>query len=305
MLQYSTLNYTETLRWDLHEAKTTDSAEPALIFAFGDIDAAEREFLNQPQVQCPVIHRFGPGVYIREVMIPAGSLAIGHHQNFEHMNVMLKGRVTILNDDGTTSELVAPMIFAGKPGRKVGYIHEDMVWLNIYPTTETDVAKLEAHYLTKSSAWIESNAARESLLLLSSNVDAIDYQEALKELGVTEEIVAAQSKNTEDMTDLPFGGYKIKIGDSKIHGKGLFATADIIPGEIIAPARIRGKRTIAGRYTNHSAKPNAKMVRGLNSEIDLVAIANILGCKGGQDGDEITIDYRESARLAATIGRLD
>lgn len=303
MIQFSADNYKETLRWDLCDSKDDSGAASSLLSLFGNTEIAEKELLKHDQVGCPVIHRFGPGVYIREVMIPAGSLAIGHHQNFEHMNVMLKGRVTILDDDGGTTELVAPMIFTGKPGRKIGYIHEDIVWLNIYSTTETDVEKLEAHYLTKSESWIESQLAQESIKLLRSTVDELDYKQALEELGVTHETVKAQSENTQDVTELPFGGYKIKIGDSKIQGKGLFATADIIPGEIIAPARIDGKRTIAGRYTNHSAKPNAKMVRGLNNEIDLVAISYISGCKGGQDGDEITIDYRESARLTAMLGR--
>src|SRR5213079_638452 len=117
------------------------------------VDLIEREFLKLPQVDCPVVHRFGPGIYIREVTVPAGSYAIGHAQRFEHMNVFLKGRVTVMNDDGTSTDLVAPMTFIGKPGRKIGYVHEDMVWQNIYATAETDIATLEATYLDKSEGW--------------------------------------------------------------------------------------------------------------------------------------------------------
>ena len=115
------------------------------------LEAVESKMLDINQVECPVVHRFGPGIYIREVTIPADSFAIGHKQNFEHMNVFLKGRVTMLNEDGSTTELKAPMIFVGQPGRKIGYIHEDMVWLNIYATNETDIEKLEAHYFKKAS----------------------------------------------------------------------------------------------------------------------------------------------------------
>jgi hypothetical protein len=101
---------------------------------------------------------------MREVTIPSGSIAIGHHQNFEHMNIFLKGRVTMVNSDGTTSELNAPMCFVGKPGRKIGYIHEDVVWLNVYPTEETSVEKLEAHYLTKSEGFLAHEEIQAKLL---------------------------------------------------------------------------------------------------------------------------------------------
>ena len=119
--------------------------------SFKSVDEAEKVMLSLKQEPCPVIHRFGPGVYIREVSIKSGIVAIGHHKNFEHTNIFLKGKVLMLNDDGTKTELQAPMIFTGKPGRKVGLILEDMVWLNVYPTDETDVEKLEAYFLTSVS----------------------------------------------------------------------------------------------------------------------------------------------------------
>jgi hypothetical protein len=259
------------------------------------IQALEQELLQHDQVECPVVHTFGPGVYIREVSIPAGTFAIGHHQNHEHMNIMLKGRVTVLNEDGSTADLVAPLQFTGRPGRKVGYVHEDMVWLNIYATNETDVAKLEATYLTKSDVWSDSQASK--FIEFKSSIDEVDYHAALKEYGFTHEQAWAQSCNTDDMTGLPFGGYKIVTGASVIHGTGLFATSRIQAGEIIAPARIDGKRTIAGRYTNHSVTPNAIMVMRPDGDIDLVAISAISGCHGGENGQEITINYRQALSL--------
>lgn len=260
------------------------------------IEKIEKDFLKEQQVECPVVHRFGPGVYIREVMIPAGTFAIGHHQNFEHTNVFLKGRVTILNEDGSTSEISAPMIFTGKPGRKIGYIHEDMVWLNVYPTAETDVEKLEEMFLTKSDTWIEHQSTA-SMQLLKNSIDVNDYHKTLAEFGFTDEVARAQSFNTEDMMELPFGGYKIKVSKSTIDGRGLFATALINEDEIIAPARINGKRTIAGRYPNHSISPNAIMKMKQNGDIDLVATKEIKGCFAGNDGEEITVNYRDSLAL--------
>jgi len=267
-----------------------------------NIAQVEMALLELPQVSCPVIHRFGPGIYMREVTIPAGSLAIGHRQKTEHLNVFLKGRITVLNDDGTTSDLQAPMIFTAKPGRKIGFALEDVVWMNIYATNETDVEKLEEMFLDKSEGWMSSEAER--LEGFKRKIDQDDFLLACKELGVSPETVRAMSENTDDMTDLPFGGYKIKVGKSLIEGRGLIATADIDLGEVIAPARIGGKRTIAGRFTNHSKTPNAKMVwsRHCPNDIGLIALKKISGCHGGRDGEEITVDYRESVRVAKMAG---
>lgn len=264
------------------------------------VDSLQQYMQSLPQVKCEVLHRFAPGLYIREVCIPAGTMAIGHWQRFEHLNIMLKGKVTILNDDGTTTRLEAPMMFVGKPGRKVGYIEEDMVWQNIYATTETDVEKLEEMFLDKNAVWhAHLDEVKHKLLPMVDDVD--DYRAMLSEFGVTEEFARGESERTDNMADLPYGTYKIKVGDSAIEGKGLIATADIEAGEVIAPARIGDKRTIAGRYTNHSARPNAVMVRRGHKEIDLVALRGISGCHGGHDGEEITIDYRVALRLAMQI----
>ena len=43
------------------------------------------------------------------------------------------------------------------------------------------------------------------------------------------------------------------------------------------------------------------MFRDSNGNINLVAIDKIYGCRGGFDGDEITIDYRESVKLTLKI----
>lgn len=267
------------------------------------VNRLEKQMLAMPQVECPVVHRFGPGVYIREVTIPAGTIAVGHHQNFEQMNIFLKGRVSILNSDGKVVELQAPMIYVGPPGRKMGYVHEDMVWLNVYATDEKDVEKLESTYLTKSIGWKEVVAIKEVTNLLQSQVDKDDFANFLIECGFTAEHVRKQSENQDDMTDLPFGEYKIKVAKSHIEGQGLFATADIDSGEHIAPARIGGKRTIVGRFTNHSVAPNATMIAGRGSDILLIAIRKITGCHGGRDGEEITVDYRQSLTLVREVAK--
>jgi len=255
------------------------------------VDALEVEMLKGEQVECPVYHHFSPGLYVREVNLPAGCVAIGHRQKTEHLNIFLKGKVSIVNDDGTTSLLEAPLLFTGQPGRKCGYVHEDVVWLNVYPTTETDIEALESMFLDKSANWKDSQIKAAERIS-----DREDFKRIIKELGFTEETVRAQSEDETDQIPFPSGSYRVAVCASQIEGRGLFATANIKAGEYIAPARIAGKRTPAGRYTNHAKTPNAKMERE-GGGMCLVAIHDIQGMRGGLIGDEITVHYGDVYKL--------
>lgn len=255
------------------------------------VEAVEQGFLQQEQQDCPVVHRFGPGIYIREVTIPAGTFSIGHYQKTVHLNNMLTGKVIMVGEDGTKTELSAPQTFVCGPGRKIGLILETMVWQNIYATDETDVEKLESMFLEKSQTWKNDQKDKALLLGFDHSEDVADYFSVIEKWGFNHHTVRQQSENPDDQTCFPFGGYKVLVGDSKIEGKGLFATGNFQPGEVIAPARIGGKRTPAGRYTNHAKNANAQMVLRDNMDIDLVALSSIQGCKGGSLGDEITVNY--------------
>jgi len=257
------------------------------------IDDIEDEMLTMEQADCPVIHRFSPGLYIRELHMKAGIFAVGHYQKTEHFNLFLKGRVLSKDASGENIELTAPMTFTAPPGRKFGYILEDVVWLNVYPTDETDVETLEDMFFTKSKSWKES---KKLLDMVDRSNDNEDYEKLLIEYGFTEETTRKQSEDMEDQVPMPYGDYKFLISKSKIEGRGVFASANIREGEVVGQAKIMGKRTPIGRYTNHSSHPNAKMV-GNNGDIYMVATQNIMGCRGGFPGEEITTDYRKNLKL--------
>lgn len=264
---------------------------------------AEVTMLAEEQAPCPVNHYFGPGIYIREVSMGAGLFAIGHKQTKEHVNIMLKGRVLMLNEDGSTAELVAPLMFTGKPGRKMGYILEDVVWQNIYATEERDVQVLESIFLDKSPAWQELNVRRLEAQRQEHATDRDDFQRMLNESGFTARTVQRQSENPADQCPMPQGSWKVKTGQSPIQGTGIFLTADAAAGEVLGPARIKGLRTPLGRYTNHSPTPNARMVLLPTDDVYLVTLRGVKGCAGGLDGDEVTIDYRQALRLhGITLG---
>jgi hypothetical protein len=231
--------------------------------------------------------------------IPADTFVIGHKQKMPQLNIMLAGHIILTNEDGTRTELVAPQVFVGPPGRKIAYAVETVIWQNIYPTTETDVATLEATYLDKSYSWQIAQRDQQMLLSFSHAEDIADFHLAIAEYGLDPDTVRRISEDPSDQIPFPVGSYKVMVGPSPIEGKGLFATAAIAEGEMIAPGRLDGMRTPAGRYTNHSKRPNAVAALADNGDIHLFATCDIVGCKGGDLGDEITLDYRQGLSLAS------
>jgi len=127
------------------------------------IENLERELLSLPQVECPLKHNFAPGVYMREITMPAGSLIIGHEHLTEHFNVILTGKARVMID-GVIEDLVAPCYFISKPNvRKVLYIVEEMKFATIHPTEETSVDVLEQTLIRKSNSFIKHEEAKALL----------------------------------------------------------------------------------------------------------------------------------------------
>jgi SET domain len=259
---------------------------------------AETALLTHEQADCPVVHHFGPGVYIRELRMKAGILAIGHRQKHPHMNVLVQGRVLMLRDDGTAVELSAPATFVGQPGRKVGYVLEDVIWQNVYATDVQDVPTLEAMFLDKSLAWEEAELLRAKAAHAQQQAVRDDFHHMLDQYGIDATTVREQSEDLRDQRPMPFGAWFFKTAPSPIHGTGVFLTTSLPAGTVVGPARLQGLRTPLGRYTNHSPTPNARMDLLPNGDVLLVLVRDVLGCRGGEDGEEVTIDYRQALSLS-------
>jgi hypothetical protein len=111
-----------------------------------DIERAAGELIKFPQVHMPVAHRFAPGVYYREIFMPAGTFVIGAIHKTCHFNIILSGKaiVKLCGSSPHTETIMAPHTFVSLAGVcKVLYILEDMRWATIHPTNEIRIDKLE------------------------------------------------------------------------------------------------------------------------------------------------------------------
>lgn len=108
-----------------------------------------------PQLEMPLKHSFAPGVYLREIEMPAGAFVLGHRHKTEHFNIILTGKALVAYD-GVVREIKAPAYFvSGRDCRKVLFIQEDMRWITVHMTDETDIDKLEELLIEKSQTFLD------------------------------------------------------------------------------------------------------------------------------------------------------
>lgn len=114
------------------------------------------------QVEMPVTHRFSPGIYTREIFMPADTYVIGHIHKTRHLNVVLTGRASVLIE-GEMHEFVAPCVFESGAGvQKVLHIHEDCRWMTIHanPGDSRDVAAIEETLVELSPEFLKEKGDR-------------------------------------------------------------------------------------------------------------------------------------------------
>ena len=133
------------------------------------LEHIEGAMLKMPQVECAVINRFGPGIYIRELHIPAGTTLIGHAHKTPHSFMVLSGRLQMFNDDGSSYEIVAPAFLVADTGRKVAFAQEDTIVQNIHATDETDIQKLEELLIEKSQTFLDHSKGERYVMDGSSS----------------------------------------------------------------------------------------------------------------------------------------
>ena len=120
------------------------------------IHALERELAAHPGrlMELRTEHHFAPGMYAREMHIPAGVMLTGRTHRTGHLCSISAGTITVWSEGGEGLQLKAPCTFESLPGAKrVGFAHTDVVFTTYHPnpTNERDLAKLEQMMLDDTS----------------------------------------------------------------------------------------------------------------------------------------------------------
>ena len=108
-------------------------------------------------VDVPVEHLFSDGLYTRTMKVPANTLVVGKRHRHKTLNIMTKGRALITSGEGhKPREIKAPCTFVSEPMvRKVAMFLEDSEWINVHPTEETDLEKIEEKFIISEEEYLE------------------------------------------------------------------------------------------------------------------------------------------------------
>lgn len=105
---------------------------------------------NLAEPECPLTHHFAPGVYGREILLPKDSLVVGKIHKHAHLNMIMKGHVSVATEDGV-HEYKGPLVLVSLPGTKrVVYAHEDTVWVTVHLTNSQDLQVIEEEIIAKT-----------------------------------------------------------------------------------------------------------------------------------------------------------
>ena len=115
-----------------------------------------KNFLMDPttdQTELPLKHSFAPGVYAREMEIPAGTLLIGKIHKHRHHNFLMKGSIIVLTETNGVELLQAPlMIVSEERTQRIGYAVTDTIWTTIHENKDNseDLDVIEQRTVVKT-----------------------------------------------------------------------------------------------------------------------------------------------------------
>jgi quercetin dioxygenase-like cupin family protein len=226
-------------------------------------------------METPLKHYHTEELYGRRIIVPAGCIFTTAVHKVDHISVALRGRITMLNADGESQEVIAPDMFVTPAGtHRVVYVHEEVEFATIHSCTEQDDTKV-ADVLTFNTM---------------AEYQQYDYIQAITEGGFSDAEARRLSENLTDQIPMPESEKLTYISPSSIEGQGVFASEDIASGARIAPGRIGPFRTSVGRYANHSSFPNTQYLLA-GDNIDMYALKDI------RENEELTVDYRQANQV--------
>lgn len=127
-------------------------------FVIDHIEAAIMEIEKSFPSEIPTFHRFTPGMYIREIHVPAGCIFTSVTHKTEHPFVISAGVCDICNEVGEVNRYGAPFTGITKPlTRRVFLVQDDMVFTTFHATDITD-----------PDEWILKNTKNENTLPLDA-----------------------------------------------------------------------------------------------------------------------------------------
>jgi hypothetical protein len=154
------------------------------------VDKLEELMLSEGEVvDCPLVHRFTNGMYIRQIFMPKGSLVTSKIHNTEHPFTVSLGAAAVSIDGNDWEHIVSPYTGITQPGtRRILYILEDCIWTTYHPVErmKSEFNNLEGEELDALITSLED----ELLMPYVNQITGKDMNKEYKEiLSQTENII--------------------------------------------------------------------------------------------------------------------
>jgi len=89
--------------------------------------------------ETPLTHYHTKDLYGRRIIVPAGCFFTTRVHKTAHISVAFRGRITMLNAEGESQEVIAPDMFVTPAGtHRVVYVHEEVEFATIHHCEEQD-----------------------------------------------------------------------------------------------------------------------------------------------------------------------
>lgn len=104
----------------------------------------DRELMSMSAADCPVTHRFTPGLCTREIFMPAGTAIRSKIHKTHHQFIVSQGAAFVSENGGPRFQVVAPYHGITKAGTwRTLYIIMDCIWTTMHVTDKTTVEEVE------------------------------------------------------------------------------------------------------------------------------------------------------------------
>lgn len=88
-------------------------------------------------------HHFSPGLYAKEMHLPAGHFAVSHRHEYDHISMLAAGRAVVEVDDAETIYAAPAFIMIRAHAEHKITAMEDVTWFCVHETDETDAEKID------------------------------------------------------------------------------------------------------------------------------------------------------------------
>ena len=111
------------------------------------VERLQAQMAAMPQAELVTEHQFSPGMYMRKLYRPAGTLIVGKVHKEPHFFLCAKGEIIAWTENGM-KRLQAGDVVESKPGTKrVTLAVTDAIGITIHRTDKTDLDEIEAELI--------------------------------------------------------------------------------------------------------------------------------------------------------------